>query len=76
MSDLRPLPTLQVAAKGGDYGDEGFVYQGLYDPAGAGEQRPVIGSWIVEGDPARKGIREDGLITGNAARSVPHVVGD
>jgi glutathionylspermidine synthase len=64
-----------VASRDGDYGAEGYVYQALYELAGAGEQRPVIGSWIVDGEPAGMGIREDGLITGNTARFVPHVIG-
>jgi len=34
----------------------------------------VIGSWIVDGEPAGMGIREDGLITSNLARFVPHIL--
>jgi glutathionylspermidine synthase len=34
----------------------------------------VIGAWIVDGEPCGLGIREDGLITGNTAKFVPHVV--
>lgn len=64
-----------VASTGGDYGDEGFVYQAIYAlPEPAPGVFPVIGSWVVDGDPAGMGIREDGLITGNAARFVPHVI--
>lgn len=63
-----------LAETGGDYGDEGFVYQALYDLPGSGEQRPVIGAWIVDGAPAGMGIREDGPITGNGARFVPHII--
>lgn len=38
-------------------------------------QHPVIGSWIVAGEPAGLGIREDsGLVTGNNSRFVPHVI--
>ena len=62
------------AATGGDYGEEGFVYQALYDLPGEGENRPVIGAWIVDGEPAGMGIREDGPITGNTARFIPHVI--
>jgi glutathionylspermidine synthase len=62
------------AATGGDYGAEGYVYQALYELPGEGENRPVIGAWIVDGDPAGMGIREDGPITGNTARFVPHVI--
>ncbi|MBH0014627.1 glutathionylspermidine synthase family protein, partial [Pseudoalteromonas sp. NZS100_1] len=56
-------------------GEEGFIYQRLYTLPGAGDRRPVWGSWVVDGDPAGMGIREDGPITGNAARFVPHIIG-
>jgi glutathionylspermidine synthase len=36
---------------------------------------PVIGSWIVAGQASGMGIREEqGLITSNTARFVPHVI--
>ena len=64
-----------VAESGGDYGEEGFVFQQFYPlPELAPGVFPVLGSWIVDGVPAGLGIREDGLITGNTARFVPHVV--
>ena len=64
-----------VAETGGEYGEEGFVHQALYPlPETAPGVFPVIGSWIVDGEPAGMGIREDGLITGNWARFVPHVI--
>ena len=64
-----------IAETGGDYGEEGLVYQALYSlPEPATGCFPVIGSWIVDGEPAGMGIREDGLITGNTARFVPHVI--
>ena len=62
-----------MASTEGDYGHEGFVYQALYNLPNFGSNRPVIGSWIVDGEPAGMGIREDGLITGNTARFVPHI---
>jgi glutathionylspermidine synthase len=62
------------ASTGGDYGEEGFIYQALYALPGEGENRPVVGAWIVDGEPAGMGLREDGLITGNTARFVPHVI--
>lgn len=34
----------------------------------------MIGAWIVDGQPAGMGIREDGPITGNTARFVPHII--
>jgi glutathionylspermidine synthase len=64
-----------VAETKGDYGEEGYVYQALYPlPEPAPGVFPVIGSWVVDGEPAGLGIREDGLITGNTARFVPHVI--
>jgi glutathionylspermidine synthase len=63
-----------LAESAGDYGAEGFVYQALYDLPGKGTQRPVLGAWMVDGAPAGMGIREDGPITGNTARFVPHII--
>jgi len=57
----------------GDYGDEGYVYQQLFELPNFDGNRPVLGSWIVDGEPAGMGIREGGLVTGNTARFVPHV---
>ena len=66
-----------VAEAPGDYGDEGYVYQAIYPlPETAPGCYPVIGSWVVDGAPAGIGIREGGLITGNGARFVPHIVID
>jgi glutathionylspermidine synthase len=62
------------AETGGTYGNEGFVHQALYTLPGQGQNRPVIGSWIVDGAAVGIGIREDGLITGNTARFVPHII--
>lgn len=64
-----------VAETDGDYGEEGFVYQAFYPLLEtAPGVFPVIGSWVVDGEPAGMGIREDGMITGNTARFVPHVI--
>jgi glutathionylspermidine synthase len=61
------------AATGGDYGEEGFVYQ-EYAPLPVHDGwQPVIGSWIVGQEPAGMGIRESGgPITDNLSRFVPH----
>jgi glutathionylspermidine synthase len=65
-----------IAASSGAYDDSRTIYQALYDlPETAPGCFPVLGSWIVDGAPAGMGIREDGLITGNMARFVPHVIG-
>lgn len=60
----------------GDYGDEGYIWQELYElpTFDGGESYPIIGSWIVDSSPAGIGIREGGLITDNKSRFVPHVI--
>ena len=63
-----------VAETRGDYGEEGFVYQQYYALPDFSGNRPVIGSWVIDGEPAGMGIREDGLITGNTARFTPHAI--
>jgi len=57
----------------GDYGKEGFVYQGIAPLPSFEGRYPVIGSWIVGEEPAGIGIREDDSpITKNSSRFVPH----
>ncbi|HYD93058.1 MAG TPA: glutathionylspermidine synthase family protein [Candidatus Paceibacterota bacterium] len=64
---------VEVAKTDGDYGEEGFIYQQLYNLPDFDGNYPIIGSWVVEGWAAGMGIREGGLITGNTGRFVPHV---
>lgn len=57
----------------GDYGAEGFVWQGYHELARFGPNHTVIGSWVVDGESAGIGIREDtSPITKNSSRFVPH----
>ena len=57
----------------GEYGEEGFVYQGLAPLPQFEGRHAVIGSWIVGEEPAGIGIREDDSpITRNSSRFVPH----
>ncbi|GEM48965.1 glutathionylspermidine synthase family protein [Deinococcus cellulosilyticus] len=67
------LPTGLSSA--GDYGMGAWVhqqYQPLPDFSG---NYPVIGSWVIGGESAGIGIREDNtLITKNTSRFVPHLV--
>ena len=58
----------------GDHGSGGYVTQALFDLPEFDGHHPVIGSWIVDGDPAGMGVREGALITNNTARFVPHVI--
>ncbi len=62
-----------VEETGGDYGEEGHVYQAVAEPLNFDGQHPVFGVWIVDHEPAGLGIREDTRrITGNLSRFVPH----
>jgi len=59
------------------YGDEGFVVQQYTDLGDHDGNRPVLGVWTVDMEPAGLGIRESrGLVTNNLSRFVPHVIAD
>lgn len=59
----------------GPYGDEGYIVQALAPLPEFAGNRPVIGSWVVAGQACGIGIREEAaLVTGNAARFVPHII--
>jgi glutathionylspermidine synthase len=62
-----------VVSTPGSYGSEGYIHQryaGLPDFDG---NYPVIGSWIIAGQAAGIGIREDkSEITSNGSRFIPH----
>ncbi|MBY0309078.1 MAG: glutathionylspermidine synthase family protein, partial [Phycisphaerales bacterium] len=69
-----------TAATGGPYRGA-CVYQAVCEPprmgdvGGGAQARPIIGSWMVNGYACGIGIREDnGPITGNTSRFVPHVI--
>lgn len=56
-------------------GEFGTVFQQFVEiPEMAENTYPVIGSWIVAGIPAGIGVREGGLVTGDDAVFVPHIV--
>lgn len=64
-----------IAEVEGDYGFEGYVYQALWPLPSFDGAHPVIGSWVVGGEPAGIGIRESrGLITTDESHFVPHWV--
>ncbi|RYD57139.1 MAG: glutathionylspermidine synthase family protein [Sphingobacteriales bacterium] len=67
---------MTIEHSGGDYGEEGYIYQQYAPLPYFDGNRPVIGSWLIGGQTAGIGIREsDGLITGNTSRFVPHFFG-
>lgn len=63
-----------IARSGGEYSRARLVFQERYPLRDFGRGYPVLGSWVVGGEAAGLGIREDGLITGNRARFVPHII--
>ncbi len=63
-----------TARSDGRYSRDRLVFQDLYPLRDFGRGMPVLGSWIVAGEAAGLGIREDGAITGNRARFVPHII--
>ncbi len=57
------------------YGAEGYVHQAYVPIPEFDGYRPVLGAWIVDGEPAGMGIREArGPITDNGSSFVPHVI--
>jgi glutathionylspermidine synthase len=66
---------ITVAAPEGPYVNMPRVVQALAPDVVFDGMRPVIGSWIVDTEPAGIGIREDkGLVTGNRSAFVPHAI--
>jgi glutathionylspermidine synthase len=59
----------------GGYGSEGFVIQQTQLLPRFGDDYTVIGSWVVAGNPAGIGIREDDTaVTRDSSRFVPHYI--
>lgn len=59
----------------GDYGAEGHILQALSPLPEFQGYSAVIGSWVIRGEAAGIGIREDqGPITTNRSRFVPHYI--
>jgi len=66
---------IAAAVLDGGYGAEGHIVQALAPPPVFDGHRPVIGAWIVGDTAAGIGVREDdGVVTGPAARFVPHII--
>lgn len=59
----------------GEYGEEGFIVQKTNILPRFGDDWMVIGSWVVAGNPAGIGIREDDTpVTRNSSRFLPHYI--
>lgn len=64
----------EVLSTPGEYGGP-FVWQAFAPLPDLDGNHPVLGSWLVDGEPAGLGIREsDGLVTDNRSRFVPHAI--
>jgi glutathionylspermidine synthase len=64
-----------VSQTGGEYGEEGYIYQEFFGLPSFGGHYPLIGSWVIGQEPAGIGIREAGtLITDNLSRFLPHLI--
>ncbi|UEM21805.1 glutathionylspermidine synthase family protein [Skermanella mucosa] len=62
-------------AEDGPYGAEGYVVQQYAPLPRFDGNYPVIGSWVVAGQPAGMGIREDtSPVTRNTSRFIPHFI--
>jgi glutathionylspermidine synthase len=62
-----------VEKNGGNYGEEGYVYQAIASMPGLDGNYPVFGVWVLDHEAGGMGIREDTRrITGNLSRFVPH----
>jgi len=58
---------------GGDYGEEGYVYQAIASLPDFEGKHPIFGVWMIDHEAGGMGIREDTKrITGNLSRFVPH----
>ena len=58
----------------GTYGGKGNIFQELAKTPSLAGNYPVIGSWVIYGEPAGIGIREDNKeVTTNTSRFVPHL---
>ena len=58
---------------GGDYGEEGFIWQAYHALPSFAGRYAVIGSWVIGDAPAGIGIREDASpVTRDTSRFVPH----
>jgi glutathionylspermidine synthase len=58
----------------GPYGEEGMIVQAFYQLPKFGDSYTLIGSWLINDQPAGIGIREDrALITQDLSRFYPHI---
>lgn len=65
----------EIASANGPYGEENMIIQQFYPLPKFKNSYTLIGSWLVNDQPAGIGIREDNkLITQNLSRFYPHII--
>ncbi|WP_455844591.1 glutathionylspermidine synthase family protein [Pantoea agglomerans] len=63
----------EIARADGPYGEEGMIIQQFYQLPKFGDSYTLIGSWLIDDQPAGIGLREDrALITQDLSRFYPH----
>ncbi len=64
----------EIARAEGPYGEEGMIIQQFYPLPKFGDSYTLIGSWLIDDQPAGIGLREDrALITQDLSRFYPHI---
>ncbi|MEA1062384.1 glutathionylspermidine synthase family protein [Erwinia sp. HR93] len=64
----------EIAGVEGPYGEEGYIIQQFHPLPAYGDSYTLIGSWLIDGEPAGIGLREDkALITQDLSRFYPHI---
>lgn len=64
-----------VFTSGGPYGEEGFIYQAYAPLPQFAGNHTLIGSWLVDDQPAGVSLREDTqMVTQDLSRYLPHVI--
>ncbi|WP_027859204.1 glutathionylspermidine synthase family protein [Marinobacterium jannaschii] len=59
----------------GPYGQEGYIVQGFHPLPRFGDNHTLIGSWLVNDQPAGISVREDrNAITQDLSRFLPHII--
>ena len=65
---------VETVSHSASYGQEGYIFQEYLPLQKFDGMTPILGSWVVGGEPAGLGIREDlNEITGNNSHFVPHL---
>lgn len=66
---------VRLAEREGDYNTGAYVYQQYVSPTVYGGRYPVIGLWVIGGEAAGIGIRENRMeVTDNLSEFVPHII--